>query len=180
MPLNLSVPAEDLFGHMAWADALVARAVLSSPDATADQKTCELLKHYNVTQRAFLALWRQAPLDEFRNLANEPTDVASTLAAMQRYYAELSRWMATVGEGQQHEALVVPWAGLLEQKLGCKPEPVTIGVSMVQVAMHSAHHRAQVSLRLRQLGSEPPLVDFIAWAWMGRPSPEWPEASAAR
>ncbi len=42
--------------------------------------------------------------------------------------------------------------------------------------MHSTHHRGQVAARLRELGGEPPLVDFIAWLWWKRPEPEWPAA----
>jgi uncharacterized damage-inducible protein DinB len=34
--------------------------------------------------------------------------------------------------------------------------------------------RAQVNTRLRELGATPPLVDFIAWAWFGKPAAEWP------
>ena len=33
------------------------------------------------------------------------------------------------------------------------------------VAMHTTHHRGQVNARLRELGAEPPLVDYIAWLW---------------
>jgi uncharacterized damage-inducible protein DinB len=48
-----------------------------------------------------------------------------------------------------------------------------------QVAMHSMHHRGQVNARLRELGAEPPLVDYIAWIWRGRPEPMWPRNVAA-
>jgi hypothetical protein len=31
----------------------------------------------------------------------------------------------------------------------------------------------RLHIRLRELGTTPPLVDFIAWAWAGKPSPDW-------
>ena len=33
--------------------------------------------------------------------------------------------------------------------------------------------RAQVATRVRDLGGEPALTDYIAWIWMNRPLPEW-------
>ena len=51
-------------------------------------------------------------------------------------------------------------------------EAPTLAETALQVAMHSTYHRGQVNARLRQIGGEPPLVDFIAWIWFGRPAPE--------
>ena len=44
----------------------------------------------------------------------------------------------------------------------------------LHLALHTAHHRGQVNARLRELGAEPPLVDYIAWLWKGRPDAMWP------
>ena len=41
---------------------------------------------------------------------------------------------------------------------------------MLQVALHSMYHRGQINARLRDFGGNPPLVDFIAWVWLGRPA----------
>jgi uncharacterized damage-inducible protein DinB len=54
----------------------------------------------------------------------------------------------------------------------------TLGETMLQIASHSTHHRAQNNSQLRELGAKPPLVDYIAWLWSGRPDAEWPAASA--
>ena len=50
----------------------------------------------------------------------------------------------------------------------------TVGETTLQVPMHTVYHRGQVNARVRALGGEPPLVDYIAWLWLGRPAPEWP------
>ena len=47
-----------------------------------------------------------------------------------------------------------------------------------QVASHSTYHRGQVNARLREVGGTPPLVDYIAWIWFGRPAPNWSSAPA--
>jgi uncharacterized damage-inducible protein DinB len=41
------------------------------------------------------------------------------------------------------------------------------------MSSHSTYHRGQVNSILRQLGAEPPLTDFIAYLWLGRPDPDW-------
>jgi uncharacterized damage-inducible protein DinB len=63
---------------------------------------------------------------------------------------------------------------MVEQSIVRKPESTTIGETILQVALHSIYHRGQVNARLRALGQEPPLVDYIAWIWLGRPDPKWP------
>jgi uncharacterized damage-inducible protein DinB len=39
--------------------------------------------------------------------------------------------------------------------------------------LHTQHHRGQVCTRLREVGGEPPTVDFIVWLWENRPDPTW-------
>jgi len=58
--------------------------------------------------------------------------------------------------------------------LGFEPGPTTLAETMVQVYAHTGHHRGQVISRLRDLGSTPPLVDYLAWLWQHRPAAVWP------
>ena len=60
---------------------------------------------------------------------------------------------------------------------GCRGREISAtsqGETMLQVVSHGTHHRGQISTRLRELGVEPPLVDFIAWCWFGKPEADWP------
>jgi uncharacterized damage-inducible protein DinB len=61
----------------------------------------------------------------------------------------------------------------VEQALGVPPGMTTLGDTCFQVASHSTYHRGQVNARIRELGVEPPLVDFIAWRWFKNPPPAW-------
>ena len=45
--------------------------------------------------------------------------------------------------------------------------------SVWNVVLHTQHHRGQISARLREVGGEPPTVDFIVWLWTGRPGAAW-------
>ena len=67
----------------------------------------------------------------------------------------------------------MPWAKQIEAQLGRPPAISTLADTCFQVASHSTYHRGQVNARLRELGAEPPLVDYIAWIWFGRPTPSW-------
>lgn len=71
-----------------------------------------------------------------------------------------------------------PWNEQLVEQWG-EVGPVTLGESVLQVALHSTHHRGQAATRLRELGGEPQLVDFVAWLWQGKPAPKWPRTARA-
>jgi len=56
------------------------------------------------------------------------------------------------------------------------PDPpcvITVAEALVQVAMHTQHHRGQLMTRLKDLGGEPKNVDWIIWLWKGRPQARW-------
>ncbi len=57
--------------------------------------------------------------------------------------------------------------------------PATLAETVLQITSHTTYHRGQVNMRLRELGAEPPLTDFIAWIWLGRPEAEWEANSGA-
>jgi len=61
----------------------------------------------------------------------------------------------------------------MEKQYGHRPEDTTMRETMHQVVLHSTYHRGQVAAYLRTLGGEPPLTDYIAWLWAGRPAAEW-------
>ena len=67
---------------------------------------------------------------------------------------------------------------MIERSLGRVPETTTLGETALQVPLHTIYHRGQVNARIRALGGEPPLVDYIAWIWLGRPAPEWRQAAS--
>ena len=66
------------------------------------------------------------------------------------------------------------WASLVKRALGRAPDVTSVGDTVLQVALHSMYHRGQINARLREAGGEPPLVDYIAWVWLGRPAASWP------
>ena len=168
---------DDLIRHMEWADATLWRAVLEREDAELDGKLEFLLHHIHTVQHAFLRLWTGAPL-EFPQAAD--FDDARALALWGREaHAAIQTFLAEADDAALASELVIPWEARMEERFGRAVEKVSVGQSALQVPCHSTHHRGQVMSRLRELGSEPPLVDYIAWLWFGRPAPPWPTEPAA-
>lgn len=161
----------DLCRHMEWADAVVWRAVLASAGAASDPVIKGRLHHSHMVQRAFLTAWRELP-----HTPNAGNDLAlKELAGWAREYHVLaSQYLATLTETALDQPLVVPWARFIASRLGHEPAVTSLGETILQVAAHSTYHRGQINTRLRELSDEPPLTDFIAWVWLGKPLPEWP------
>ena len=160
---------QPLFDHMEWADALVWRAAVAAPP---DDTVREKLHHIHLTQHAFLSLWsRKEPayiaLSAF-------SDNESLIRWGRGAHDEIRNVLAKLEESELDRPLDVPWARRFGSRLGIEPASVTLYETLMQLPQHSTYHRGQVNLRLRQLGVEPPLTDFIAWAWLGKPEPQWP------
>lgn len=157
-----------LLAHAEWADALIWKSVLAAGAEDADLR--EKLHHLHMVQEQYLRIWRQRPV--------HPPDLASfpTLAALgdwaRGFYRELPSFLDSLLPGAAAQEVRLPWADHLAERFEVA-RPVTWAETVLQVVMHSGYHRGQVARRLRELGAEPPLTDFIAWIWMGRPAADW-------
>ena len=167
----------DLFDHMESADAAVWTAVLTSLSGASDPQLCKYLLHVSSVQRAFLDAWKGRPF-VFRNNFDD-VHLEAELAAVRAYYPEARAFIADVDADALAGAIRLPWVGWIEQQLKQTFAATTLGETMLQVISHSTHHRAQANLRLRALGAEPTVVDYIAWIWRGRPQPAWPAPQLA-
>ncbi len=147
---------------MEWADATVWSAIRRLDHI--DENLTERLQHLHGTQHAFLMIWRKQPLD----FSNVPADVEQWA---REYYAELPKFLTGIDASALDCTLNMPWADRYAKEIAA--HPTTLGETMLQVASHSAYHRGQINTRIRQLGGKPPLVDYIAWLWSGRPAPPW-------
>ena len=161
---------KDLYAHMQWADASVWRAVLASEAARSDAKLRGLFHHLHLVQHAFLRAWRGEPRD-----LPYPTfeEVEPLLAWGRSYYPDIFRYLAALTDEQLSTPAELPWEEIVEQQIGQKPARISVRETMLQVPLHSLYHRGQINMRLREVGGEPPTVDFISWAWLGKPAAAW-------
>ncbi len=178
MPTPFSVEVlKDLFCHMEWADAAVWRAVLAQPHAARDEALRGLFCHLHNVQRAFLHVWQGEELT-----LREPTefpDAADLVSWARPYYAMARLFLDDVDPHALGQPVLMPWLAEFEQRVGRALQAPVLAETMFQVTSHSTYHRGQVNLRLRAVGGEPPLVDYIAWIWFGRPRPEWDTGTPA-
>jgi uncharacterized damage-inducible protein DinB len=163
-----------LMGQTEWADSLVWQSVLSLPKEDAELHA--KLHHLHMVQWAYLHIWRGEAVKP-----REPGTFATRRALRdwaREYYRELPSYLASLSAADLAREVRFPWADHLVRRFG-KARAATWVESLLQVAMHSVYHRGQVARRLRELGAEPPLTDYIAWIWMDRPAADWGDDEAA-
>jgi uncharacterized damage-inducible protein DinB len=155
-------PLKDLLGHQAWADAMFLRAWEGS-EALDDEELRTRMDHQVAVQEAFLQVLKgdavvfpERPLPSFQELK------ARCEVGHQVFKA--------LGHGLDQASLArmvrVPWF----------PEPpcvISVSDALLQVCMHSQHHRGQNMARLKALGAIPKNVDYIIWLWKQKPEARW-------
>jgi uncharacterized damage-inducible protein DinB len=160
---------------MEWADALIWEAVLQVPALQADHELRGRLYHLHATQWSYLQIWRGEPLN-LREPSSFP-DLRSVCGWARGYYMELAGFTETLRTAALDRAVEFPWAKHIGERFG-RVGPTTLGETILQIAHHTTHHRGQVATRVRQGEGEPPPMDFIAWVWMEKPAPRWPDLEA--
>jgi uncharacterized damage-inducible protein DinB len=163
---------KELIDHMNWADGRIWTVVLSIPEAQNDEKLKKILHHYQLSKYAFYYTRTDLPqkypeLEEFITLY----DMAQWAA---EYPKLIHTYMSDLKEADLSQMIKTPPYDRLEQILGQKPVDANLAETILQVAVHCSHHRGQVNSRIRELNGEPPIVDFIAWVWLGKPNAIWP------
>jgi uncharacterized damage-inducible protein DinB len=155
----------ELFGHQAWADAELLRAVAAHAEASSDAKLIGTLQHIVFVQRIFAAMLTGAPFDPQKESAP-----AESQAALERLSTDSHRNQLSLVNGLTNEALdrpvENPWRADLTG---------TVAEILMQVVLHSQNHRGQCLTRLRELTGNAPTLDFIIWLKLGRPDPAQPD-----
>jgi uncharacterized damage-inducible protein DinB len=151
----------DLVGHKAWASAALFRAIRNS-DAAHDDALRTLLHHIILANRFWLfsCLDRPFAVAEESRVPGSLPDLADLFRTTHDLEAE---WLSRAGESELSRRLEGP----LIPGGSC-----SIAQAYMQVCMHSQGHRSQCASRLRALGGQPPVTDFIVWL-MDRPQAQW-------
>jgi uncharacterized damage-inducible protein DinB len=156
----------DLYGHQVWADAEHWRAIGDHAVARDDRAIRDRLHHIALVQRLFLwAVGDRQDAFAFTKSEEFPSfDALRTYA--REHHDRLAPALAAMTDARLAESIAIPW-------IPDPPFSLTVAEALTQAAMHTHYHRGQNATRLRELGGEPPMTDFIYWLWKGRPEPIW-------
>jgi uncharacterized damage-inducible protein DinB len=153
----------DLLAHAEWANAIFFYAWGQSP-ARDHEELRRRVRHLIGVQHGFLAVLRgQTPGGP---TGGPPPSFTELKARAQASHDGLCDYGASLNSESLTNTVVIPWF----------PDPlceVTIAEAIVQVAMHSQHHRGQCMTRLKDFGGEPRNVDWIIWLWQQKPPAKW-------
>lgn len=153
----------DLLAHAEWANAVFFHAWGKSP-ARDHEELRHRVDHLIVVQEAFLLALGGQPFPEPKEGPAPP--IADLKSRAQASHQGLNGFAAALDEQSISGTIRVPWF----------PDPpcvITIGQALVQVAMHTQHHRGQCMTRLKDYGGEPKNVDWIIWLWKQKPAARW-------
>jgi len=161
----------DVYRHMEWADSMIWKEVLDSEVLRSDDYVLKSLFHLHEVQQAFLNSWTGKLMQRYAQDSFE--DAGAICDWGQAFYGDLSGFLDGASEGDLPEHHNLPWAKYFGRRLGVEAADTTLMETMHQLSSHSMHHRGQVMRRFRELDLTPPGLDYIVWAWMGRPNPVW-------
>jgi uncharacterized damage-inducible protein DinB len=153
----------ELMDYVEWANAVFFNAWGKSP-ARDQEEMRRRVGHIIGVQQGFLSILRgEAP-------GGPPSGPPDSFEALKQRavtcHAGLREFAASLDPETMARTVRIPWF----------PDPpcvITIAEALVQVAMHSQHHRGQCMTRLKDLGGEPKNVDWIIWLWKQKPRARW-------
>jgi uncharacterized damage-inducible protein DinB len=153
----------DLLAHSEWANAVFFSAWAKSPARDHDELRTRVA-HIVGVQQGFLSLLcgEQSGVPP----AEPPPTFADLKARAESSHSDLRDFVATLDSESLSRMVHVPWF----------PDPtflITVAEALVQVAMHTQHHRGQCLTRLKDFGGEPKNVDWIIWLWKQKPQARW-------
>ena len=165
---------EELIQHMEWADAVVFSAILGNAQVEEDEVLLRRLRHIHLVQKAFFDVWKNQPINPHVTDSFNALELAGFAKPLHR---DIQEFQKALSSNELDRVLHLPWEAQVSRTLGFEIANPSLGETLVQVAAHSSYHRGQVNSRLRELGIDPPMTDFIAWVWARKPVPVWPSAA---
>lgn len=156
-----------LFRYDLWANAKAFEAAARvPPDARGEGVTrsaFELLSHLVGTEEGYLNLVRgtlEATLEEWRAFFRSlDGDLARLRARSRDVSGAYLEYLEKADEAELARRFAIPW---LEIEVSARE-------ALVQVAVHSIEHRADLSTVLTRHGAEAPNLDLVFWIAEGRP-----------
>jgi uncharacterized damage-inducible protein DinB len=152
-----------LMAHSEWANAVFFHAWGKSP-ARDHEELRRRVEHIVGVQQGFLSIL--AGQTSGGPPGGPPGSYDELKGRAQAGHRGLREFCAASTPDSLTRTVRIPWF----------PDPpcvITAAEALVQVAMHTQHHRGQCMTRLKDFGGEPKNVDWIIWLWKEKPEPRW-------
>ncbi len=153
----------DLLAHAEWANAVFFHTWGKSP-ARDHEEMRRRVDHIIGVQQGFLSILRgESPGGPPGGPPSSFDDLNKRAPAC---HAGLRDFAAGLDDAGLSRTVRIVWF----------PDPpcvITVAEALVQVAMHTQHHRGQCMTRLKDFGGEPKNVDWIIWLWKQKPAARW-------
>jgi uncharacterized damage-inducible protein DinB len=153
----------DLLAHAEWANAVFFH-IWGTSQARDHEEMRRRVGHIVGVQQGFLSILRgESP---GRPPDGPPPSFDDLKTRAVAGHARLRDFTAVLDAEGLARTVCIPWF----------PDPpcvITVGDALVQVAMHTQHHRGQCMTRLKDFGGEPKNVDWIIWLWKQKPAARW-------
>jgi uncharacterized damage-inducible protein DinB len=153
----------DLLGHAEWANAVFFHTWGKSSARDHEELRSRVGQVVGV-QEGFLTILRGEP--PAMPPGGPPLAFEDLKARAETCHAGLRDLAVALRPETLSQTVRVPWF----------PEPpciITVAEALVQVALHTQHHRGQCMTRLKDFGGEPKNVDWIIWLWKQKPQARW-------
>ena len=153
----------DLMAHAEWANAVFFHAWGKSP-ARDHEEMRTRVGHIIGVQSAFMSIFKGEQPGGPRGGPPPTFDELKTRA--ETTHANLRDFAESLNSETLSRTIHIPWF----------PDPpcvITLGEALVQVAMHTQHHRGQCMTRLKDFGGQAKNVDWIIWLWQKKPAARW-------
>jgi uncharacterized damage-inducible protein DinB len=153
----------NLLAHAEWANAVFFHTWGKSP-ARDNEELRNRMGHLIGVQSAFVSILNGEQPGGPPGGPPPTYDELKTRA--QDCHAALREFGSKLDAETLARKVLIPWF----------PDPpcnITVAQALVQVAMHSQHHRGQCMTRLKDFGGEAKNVDWIIWLWQQQPAARW-------
>lgn len=155
----------ELLRYQEWADWQFFKRWKQFPQAYEDGDIRTLTDHFTKVQSLFLQVLHQEKADlPDRNVS--PASIHELIQRCQENHARMNTYVASLSGEKLSSKLDLSWFP------GGNFRP-TVSEVLLQVVMHTQHHRAQVLQSLAKYADKSIIIDWISWVFREKPVPVW-------
>jgi uncharacterized damage-inducible protein DinB len=154
----------NLIRYEEWADAHFLQAWEQTPDAASDKEMLQRWAHVVTVQNAFFNILKGKEVTFSRE--DEFPPVSQLKIRTQSNHSQLKSLIQDYSSEDLEQRVFIPW-------LPDRQTTLTRFEALIQIVMHTQHHRAQNMTKLQTHGGKPGVIDWIMWVFKGKPEAKW-------